>query len=102
MAAHRGWVDLAQRAGAYLAATLGAQPAVQTLWASADDEGLELWLVTAPTEGAVVLQLQAAVTSRLRHFHEVQIRVHVLNRRNYPEFNPSLTLPDGALLLTRF
>src|SRR3712207_6007612 len=55
------WTDLAQRAGAHLAATLGEQPAVQALWASADDEGLELWLVTAPTDGAVTLQLHAAI-----------------------------------------
>jgi hypothetical protein len=96
------WTDLARRAGEHLAATLSAHPVVQTLWATADDEGLELWLVTAPTEGAVELQLLAAVTPQLRQFHDAAVRLRILNRRNYPAFNPDVTLPDGAVLVTRF
>jgi hypothetical protein len=101
MTAHK-WAELAQQVGQQFAATLGDQPAVETLWISEDDYGIELWLVTAPTEPAVTRRLQAAEVLLQRQFPEPEIRLHVLNRRNFPDLDRGVTLPESAHLVARF
>jgi hypothetical protein len=101
MAAHN-WTDLAQRIGQCFAAAVAEQPIVQTLWASPDEDGIALWLVTAPADPAATRPLFPAANSVRRQFPETDIRLHVLNRRNFPSVDPERVPPDGSILITRF
>lgn len=96
------WGDLAQRVGQQFAATLGEQPVVQSLWVSTNDDGVELWVVTAPTDPAGTRCLWVGSASFQDRFPEAEIRLHVLNRRNYPTVDLDDMLAERAHLITRF
>ena len=101
MAAQK-WAALARRVGRQYAAMVREQPTVESLWYSTEDDGVELWLVTAPSNIATTRRLWARTGSLLNQFPDADIRLHVLNRRNYPSVNLDVMLPEGARLITRF
>src|ERR687885_695350 len=95
------WADVAQRAGQQLAAAVREHPAVESLWVSEDDEGIELWLVTAPTEPAVTRRLHTNEGLLTRQFPEAYVRLYIMNRRNYPNVNLDDRLTERAQLIER-
>jgi hypothetical protein len=101
MAAHK-WADLAQRLGEQFAPHVVGQPAVQTLWVSDDEDGVELWVVTAATEKPVGRDLYGVAVSLERQFPEADIRLHILNRRNFPCVDLDARLAERAHLIARF
>ncbi|HEY7067081.1 MAG TPA: hypothetical protein VII06_36805 [Chloroflexota bacterium] len=96
------WADVAQRAGQQLAAAVREHPAVESLWVSEDDEGIELWLVTAPTEPAVTSRLHAAGGPLYDQFPEAYVRFYVMNRRNFPAVDLDARLTERGQLIERF
>ena len=101
MAAHN-WTDLAQQIGQRYAAAVAEQPIVQTLWASPDEDGIELWLVTAPADPVVASPLYTGATALRKQFPDTDIRVNIINRRNYPTIDLALVIPENAILIARF
>jgi hypothetical protein len=101
MASH-DWTKLAQQIGQRFAAAVAEQPIVQTLWASPDEDGIELWLVTAPADPNVERPLYPATTALRRQFPDTDIRVNIINRRNYPTIDLNLVIPEKAILIARF
>jgi hypothetical protein len=101
MAEHK-WDELAQQVGQEYAATIGNQPVVEGVWVSTDEEGVELWVVTAPAAPADTRCLWAGYGAFQRCFEEADVRLHVLNRRNYPGMDLDDLLPEDARLIKRF
>jgi hypothetical protein len=96
------WTSLAHEIGQRYAALVAEQPIVQALFASPDGDGIALWLVTAPADPAATRLLTACYTSLRQQLPETDIRLHILNRRNYPNVDPERVPPDGTILITRF
>jgi hypothetical protein len=101
MAEHK-WDEQAQRVGQEYAATIGDQPVVQGVWVSTDDEGVDVWVVTAPSDPAGTRCLWAGYGAFQKRFPEAEIRLHVLNRRNYPTVDLDDRLAERARLIKRF
>lgn len=101
MAEHQ-WDELAQRVGREYATTIGDQPVVEGVWVSTDDEGVDVWVVTAPTDPASARRLFIGYGAFQRRFQDAEIRLRVLNRRNFPSMDLDDLLPEDARLIKRF
>ena len=94
--------DLAQQIGQSFAATVAEQPIVQALWASTYEDSIDLWLTTEHADPDATWPLYSSATALLMQFPELDLRVHVLNRRNYPAIGWDRVIPANAVLITRF
>ncbi len=86
----------AQAAGSALARAVRAEPTVLGLWVRAYRDYVELWLVTAPIEPDAVRRLQEAGLTVEDRFPEADLRLHILNARNYADLDPATLIPPGA------
>jgi hypothetical protein len=96
------WTSLAHDIGQRYAALVAEQSIVESLWVSPDGDGIALWLVTAPADPAATRLLFPALNAVRTEFPEPEIRLHLLNRRNFPNVDPERVPPDTAILIARF
>ena len=101
MAVHN-MTDLAQQIGQHFAATVAEQPIVQALWVSTYEDSIDLWLTTEPADRDAAWPLYSSATALRLQFPELDLRVHVLNRRNFPNISWDRVIPGNAILITRF
>ena len=94
--------DLAQQIGQRYAAAVAEQPIVQALWASTYEDSIDLWLTTEYADPDATWPLHSSATALLMQFPELDLRVHVLNRRNYPNIDWDRVIPTHAILITSF
>ena len=94
--------DLAQQIGQRYAAAVAEQPIVQALWASTYEDTIDLWLTTEYADRNAEWPLHSSATALLLQFPDLDLRVHILNRRNFPTIDWDLVIPQNAILITRF
>jgi hypothetical protein len=73
-----------------------AEPAAQALHVRAHRETVELWLMTTPADYDTVRRLHEAGVAVEEQFPDVELRLHVLNARNYPGTDFTTLIPTGA------
>ncbi len=72
-----------------LAALVGTETIVERLWMSTTGDGVEFWLLTAPTDADTERRLYDLTAALYERFPDVPTELHILN--------PSL-FADGAAL----
>jgi hypothetical protein len=90
-------LPIAAEIGRSFAAHVRSEPAAQRLWVRARGDGVELWLVTAPTDPETVYRLHEAGVRAEAQFPDFELCLHVLNARNYSQLDPSTSIPTGAV-----
>ncbi len=72
------------------------EPAVKSLWASAHRDYFELWLVTAPVDADTERRLYGLIELLFEAFPDARIRLHVINREAFEDFELTSIVPRGA------
>jgi hypothetical protein len=81
-----------------LAQVLHGEDVAQALWVSIDEDGVEFWLVTAPTDIETEEHLYEATATLYKEFPGVTFRLHVLNPNPelYQQDLPGDVIPPEA------
>jgi hypothetical protein len=82
--------------GRSFAERIRAESSPRALRVRAHRETVELWLVTAPVDYDTVHRIHEAGIALEEQFPDVELRLHVLNARNYPGTDPATLIPAGA------
>jgi len=85
-----------RQAGSAFAALVRGEPDARRLWVRAVRDYVQLWLMTAPLEADEAPHLYAAGLALEQQFPDADLRLHVLNPRNYPGIDPANIISPDA------
>lgn len=85
-----------RQAGRVFADLVRSEPEACRLWVRAVRDYVELWLVTTPMESDEAPSLYEAGLVLSDQFPAADLRLHVINPRNYPASDPAAIIPPGA------